>query len=481
MQKSIYALYERKFDVASPAAARRICTGETLAVVKTILKYRAPERRASEIGAQRPSVERVRALEAERQSIVSLLNILRTGQPAARLDLERETNLGRAVVSDRLNTLASFGLVQESGTGRSIGGRAPRLVKFCPEAARILVANVDGDTIGVGVADLQGRLIQEHYEDIEPTITAGQLSERLETMLDWSLGDRSTPLWGIGIGLPGTVEQIPGDHSGVPRLGAMPAWNETRLLERLKERFQVPIWVRGAVQMETMGELAALQFHQRQNLLYVDLGMDISAGIVMGGHLYQGAHGIPGQIGHIYTGQTNTRICGCGNAGCLRTVAGCGALVEAASSAAEQGQSALLGSMLARNGRLRVADIGAAARFGDPYSAELLAEAGRMIGTVLAAIVNVLNPSMIIVGGELAQTGDICLAAIREGVYRHALALVSRDISIVRSHMGRSSGLVGAAAVVLTELFAPAFLKEWILSGTPTAHPFFVKLATAGA
>ena len=91
------------------------------------------------------SVDRVRALEAERQSLVSLLNILRTGEPATRLDLEREARLGRAVVTDRLATLTALGLIEEGGVGRSIGGRAPRLVRFRSEAARILVANIDGD------------------------------------------------------------------------------------------------------------------------------------------------------------------------------------------------------------------------------------------------------------------------------------------------------------------------------------------------
>ena len=122
--------------------------------------------RSGETGSP-AAADRVRAFEAERQSLVSLLNILRSGEPCTRLDLEREARLGRAVVTDRLSTLAAFGLVDEGGVGRSIGGRAPRLVRFRSEAARILVANIDGDTIGLGLADLDGRLILEHYEDFD--------------------------------------------------------------------------------------------------------------------------------------------------------------------------------------------------------------------------------------------------------------------------------------------------------------------------
>jgi predicted NBD/HSP70 family sugar kinase len=413
----------------------------------------------------------VRAPEAERQSLVSLLNILRTGEFSTRLDLEREAHLGRAVVTDRLATLSAFGLIEEGGVGRSIGGRAPRLVRFRSEAARILVANIDGDTLGVGLTDLKGRLILEHYEDFAVASPAQALFERLEALFSWSLSKDDAPLWAIGLGVPGAVEQRSVERLAIPKLGGLPAWDEARLLERLIQRFQAPIWVRGAVQMETMGEVSALPAEHSHDMVYVDLGSDITAGIVIDGRLQGGAQGIAGQIGHVYAGESHTQICGCGNAGCLRTVAGSEAIAKAGLRAAEEGRSRLLGETLAQTGVVTVADIGTTARLGDPFCADLLAQSGRLIGTVLAAVVNVLNPSMIVLGGELAQTGDICLAAIREGIYRHAQPLVSRDISIVRSRMGRSAGLVGAATVAMGELFTPTFLEGWIVTGTPLAHP----------
>ena len=99
-----------------------------------------------------------------------------------------------------------------------------------------------------------------------------------------------------------------------------------------------------------------------------------------------------------------------------------------------------------------------------------------MIGTVLATLVNVLNPSIVVIGGELAQTGDICIAAIRETIYRHSQPLLTRDLAVVRSRMGRSSGLLGAAEVALDALFAPDILEGWVTSGSPLAHPDVVLL-----
>jgi predicted NBD/HSP70 family sugar kinase len=413
----------------------------------------------------------VRALASERQSLATIINLVRDGRASTRLDLEREAHLGRSVVADRLTTLAGFGLIDEEGVGRSVGGRAPRLVRFRSEAGRLLVANVDRDTIGVGLADLKGQLILEHYEDVDPTAGGPTLYERLEALFSWSLDQSGTPsLWGLSLGVPGAVELQSVSPLAIPTLGASPAWDGSRLLERLLQRFKMPLWVRSAVQMETIGELEALSPQQRREMLFVDLGTEISAGVITEGRLHRGAHGIAGQIGHVFAGETHTKICGCGNVGCLETVAGCRAIAREGFLAAQDGRSRFLADCLGRNGTVTVADIGTAARLGDPFCADLLARCGRLVGTVLATLTNVLNPSVVVIGGELAQTGDICLAAIREGIYRHSQPMLTRDLAIVRSRMGRSSGLVGAAMVALSEIFAPAFLEGWITAGTPLAH-----------
>jgi predicted NBD/HSP70 family sugar kinase len=225
-----------------------------------------------------------------------------------------------------------------------------------------------------------------------------------------------------------------------------------------------------------MGEIGALAREQGRDLLFVDLGTEISAGFLSEGRLHRGAQGIAGSIGHVYVGEAHGEVCGCGNVGCLQAVAGCGAIARAALSAATEGQSRVLAETLRKTGAVTVADIGAATRFGDPFSADLLSRTGRLIGTVLATLVNVLNPSIVVVGGELAQTGDICIAAIREAIYRHSQPLLTRDLAIVRSRMGRSSGLLGAAEVALDALLAVDVLEGWITSGSPLAHPDVVQL-----
>ena len=311
--------------------------------------------------------------------------------------------------------------------------------------------------------------------DLDPNATADANFARLEELFDWFLTQNRGTLWAIGLGVPGAVEAAAGStvgqRLGMPQVGTMPPWNDVLQFRKLLHRFKVPMWVRSAVQMEAMGEVTTLEGDSRREMLFVDLGTEIGVGPVLGGRIHQGVQGTAGQLGHIYIGEGHDKICGCGNVGCLQTVAGCNAVAFEGLQAARDGRSRPLREVFERTGTVTVSDVGNASRLGDPFASDLLAQCGRLIGMVLASAVNLLNPSIVVIGGELAQTGDICLAAIREGIYHHAQPLVTREMSIVRSRMGRSAGLVGAATVAVDEIFAPNFMEKWITFGSPLAHP----------
>ena len=422
--------------------------------------------------------ERVRGLEAERQSLVALLDLIRTKHPVTRLDLEKLSGMGRAVVIDRLSTLAQANLIDETGFGRSVGGRAPRLVRFRAEAGRILVANIDRYTFGVGLADLAGQLVFEHYEDTD--LAAGPMAvfKRLDALFAWALDqERGDDLWGIALGVPDAVETRPGEaRLSLQSLDVLPAWGGSVPLTQIVDRLKAPVWVRSSVQMATMGEAGAPGQDRKSELLYVELGSEISAGFISGGRLNRGALGVAGQVGHVFTGPTNHLVCRCGNTGCLETLAGGGAIAHEGLLAAQDGRSRMLAETLSQAGGITVADIGAASQLGDAFSAELLARCGLLIGTMLATLTNAMNPGTIVIGGEVAQTGDILLASVREGIYRHSHPLATRDLRIVRSSMGRSAGLAGAALVAVEEIFSPRFIDGWVTAGSPLRHPDVIGL-----
>ena len=402
---------------------------------------------------------------------------VRLGIASTRQEIEKHSGLGRAIVADRLATLIDLGLVEEGERGPATGGRAPRLLHFRSDSRLILTALLDQTTLSVGVASLSGKLLLEHHEAADVSAGPVPILERLETLFDWVLdqqrGERE--VWGIGIGVPGPVE-LSGEPATGPTIHFMPRWADYPVAERLQVRHRAPVWIQSSVQMMTLGEQRSGSGVGAQNFLFVKLGAGISAGLMSEGRLHQGAQGGAGLIGHISTGEDNGAVCRCGNAGCLEVTAGGEAIAREALLAARDGRSRFLSDALIANGEIAAADVAHAAQLGDAFSAELLSRCGRLIGTALAGLTNAFNPSLIVLGGGVAQAGDILLAAIRESIYRHSHPLVTRDLRIVRSQMGSSAGLVGSALAVADSLFSPASLDRWIHFGSPLREPDFVGL-----
>ena len=412
------------------------------------------------------SVGRPRSVDAAQASLALLLNLVRTGAATTRQELERRSELGRAVVADRLATMIELGLLKEGELGQATGGRAPRQMQFRQDAGSLLVSAIDQSSIALGIADLNGQLLVEHHEAAQLEEGPEAILDRLATIFDWLLKETEKPApWGIGLALPGPIEKPAADFDTVPVLQTVQSWQGFPFLERLSVRFGVPIFARSGVQTMTMGEAKAGGGRGLSDIIYVKLGRSISAGLISEGQLHRGAQGAAGMIGHSRVGDD-----------LLEAVAGADVIAREGIAAAEDGRSPYLAQTLARQGELSVVDIGHAAQMGDLFCVELLGRCGRMVGEALAPLTNLVNPALIVIGGVVAESGgDSLLAGIREAVYRQSHPMVSRDLQIIRSQMGASSGLVGAAQVVVEELFTPAALQGWIGLGSPLRHPEFQK------
>ncbi|WP_460931018.1 ROK family protein [Shinella zoogloeoides] len=413
----------------------------------------------------RPSVA-----ETAAPSLVDILNLVRTGRATTRQEIERQSELGRAVVADRLGTLGELGLVDESELGTATGGRAPRLVRFAADRGRILVATLDQTALGVGIADLAGSLIMEHHEATELTQPAPALAERLVTLFRWIVERQANPpLYGISISVPGAVPD--GGELLFQRTtpAVLPGWDSFPLVETLVAAFDAPVWLRSSVETMTMGELHAGAGDGNRTMLFVKVGKRIGAGLASNGELFRGAQGAVGLIGSV-------PVTAGERSGTLEAMAGSDHIAQEGMLAAERGLSPVLADQLRRGGIVTALEVAQAAQMGDAAAIDILSQSGRLIGQVVATLANMLNPELIVLSGSIAQTNDILLASTREAIYGACHPLVSRDLQIVRSQMGSSSGLVGAAIVAAEGLFAPTLARDWIMAGRPQAHPSFQQL-----
>ncbi|MFP5343259.1 MAG: ROK family protein [Candidatus Limnocylindria bacterium] len=403
-------------------------------------------------------------------ALVVVLDEIRLGRSRSRSELMERTGLGRAIVARRVQELIDRGLVRESETGRSTGGRPPRQLAFRAEAGHVLVADLGATSIGVALTDLSGRILGHYAEPSEIESGPHVILDRVEELFEeLHRTTRTTgPVWGVGLGVPGPVEFATGRPISPP---IMPGWDGYPIRERFAERFDAPVWVDNDVNVLALGEWRAGIAQGHDNVVVVKIGTGIGAGIISDGRIHRGAQGSAGDVGHIQVVEDAGIVCRCGNVGCLEALAGGAAIGRNGEAAAQEGRSARLRAALDEHGRVTAEDVARAAAFGDPAAIELLGTAGRRVGHMLASVVNFFNPSLVVVGGGVAQSGDQLLAAIRETVYRRSLPLATRELLIQRSSLGLLGGVIGASALVLDQLFALGSIDRWLTAGRPAGMP----------
>lgn len=405
------------------------------------------------------------------EDLIRVLKLVRSGEANTRPELGRKSGLGRSVISQRVADLIDAGLAKEGRLGPSTGGRPSREVQFCAEAGLLLVAELGATGFNVGLADLSGRIIDHHQEASDIADGPDEILGRIEKLFDQFVNTLPTDpasIWGIGVGVPGPVEFATGRPVSPP---IMPGWDGYDIRGRLSARYHAPVWVDNEVNLMALGELRSGLGRTERDMLYLKVGSGIGAGLISGGQLHRGAQGCAGDVGHVAASEGQDVVCRCGNTGCLEALAGGTALARDATAAAESGDSTYLRDLAAAGHTLTARDVSEGAAHGDPTCRQLLIGSGTLIGRTLAQLVNFFNPSLIVIGGGVAEAGDVFLAAIRQSVYSRSLPLATRDLRITRSPLSHFAGLSGAVAVVIDELFQPSQIAQWIGQRSPHGHP----------
>ncbi|MDA8033594.1 MAG: ROK family protein [Actinomycetota bacterium] len=398
--------------------------------------------------------------------LVRILELVRSGSARTRTEVGVRSGLGRTVVSQRLAELIDFGLVRESGLGPSTGGRAPRHLEFCADGGCILVAELGATSISVGVSDLSGVILDsaEVAADIAegPEPVLGRTELLLDALCD-KLGVQPDRVWGVGIGIPCPVEYASGRPVSPP---LMPGWDGYDIRARFSSRYCAPVWVDNEVNLMALGELRSGLGRGHADLIYLKIGTGIGAGIIAGGRLHRGAQGCAGDVGHVAAIAERSVVCRCGNLNCLEALAGGAAIARDAQEGVAASQTELLrpGAGVAL---VTAREVATAALRGDTFCLGLLTDAGALIGQTLAQLVNFYNPSLVVIGGGIAQAGDFFLAAIRQATYARSTPLATRDLRIEHSPVSKQAGLVGAAVAVADELLSSAHIPLWIEHRSP--------------
>ncbi|WP_345762759.1 ROK family protein [Diaminobutyricibacter sp. McL0608] len=411
----------------------------------------------------RDSALRFGAQTDEVMSLLRVVNLVRTGEAETRPEIGRLTGLGRGVVTQRVEAAIEMGFLEDGEFGPSSGGRAPRTLRFRSDQATIVICALGALHIRVGLSTLDGEVFAEAHREWDIGRGPAETIDMSLGMIDQLLAEHpSGPVWAVSVGVPGPVDFESGSPVAPP---IMPGWNGFDVRRRFEQRFDVPVWVDNDVNLLALTERS----HRRDDaidLIYCKVGSGIGAGLVSHGRIHRGANGAAGDIGHVRVRDSETP-CRCGKVGCLEAEASGWAIVRDATRALDEGAVGILAGLVARGELITPEAVSIAAVDGDALAISLVQRSARLIGESIAALVNMFNPAVIVIGGAVSAAGEIFLAEVRQRVYELSLPLATRDLSIVRSVGDEREPLRGGAELAIEELFEVTF-PRWFASGRPT-------------
>jgi predicted NBD/HSP70 family sugar kinase len=367
-----------------------------------------------------------------------VIRALRDEGTISRADIARRTGLSRSTVSSLVADLQADGLVVERPEPGSAfgaqGGRPPILLSFDASAGAAVGIDFGHSHLRVAVSDLASTILAERIRPLDTDHDAQEGLDAAAELVTQALADAGVPrsaVIGAGMGLPGPIEP-----DGVVGSSAiLPGWIGMTAEAEMRRRLDIPVMVDNDANLGALAEAAFGAGRDAGDLIYLKVSSGIGAGLILNGRLYRGSQGLAGELGHVLVDPEGI-VCRCGNRGCLETVAATGALLEE----------------LRRSGEdLSVQDMLAAARAGDADCRRVIHDGGRALGQVVATLLNVLNPELLVVGGDLAAAGDLLLDGVRESVARAALPEASRGAEVVAGVLGDRAQVLGALALVVSE------------------------------
>jgi glucokinase len=251
---------------------------------------------------------------------------------------------------------------------------------------------------------------------------------------------------GIGMGVPGWHDSLKGIVHWSPNFKD---WNGVQLLAPIREDLKLPVFMGNDANVAALGEFRFGAGRDVNSLVMLTLGTGIGGGIVLDGKLWLGANDGAAEIGHTII-LPGGPVCCCGRAGCLEALAKRDAIVERAALKIQEGrQSILINDEDWPYWSITPADIARAASEGDSVAIETMEETAYYIGIGVANAINLLNPEMVIVGGGIAQAGEVLWNPLLRTVHSLALTQSARVCRVVPAELGDDAGVMGGVTLVL--------------------------------
>ncbi|MEW2416442.1 ROK family transcriptional regulator [Streptomyces sp. NPDC046866] len=378
-----------------------------------------------------------------RANLERVVRAVRLAGSLTQAEIARSTGLSAATVSNIVRELKDGGTVEVTDT--SSGGRRARSVSLSGDAGIVIGVDFGHTHLRVAVGNLAHQVLAEESAPLDVDASWADGFDRAEALVGGliaGIGVGLEKVIGVGLGVPGPIDVESGTLGST---AILPGWAGINPRRELSQRLGVPVYVDNDANLGALGELVWGSGRGVKDLAYIKVASGVGAGLVINGQIYRGPGGTAGEIGHITLDESGP-VCRCGNRGCLETFAAARYVLPLLQST--------------HGPELTMERVVELARGGDPGCRRVIADVGRHVGSGVANLCNVLNPSRVVLGGSLAEAGELVLAPIRESVGRYAIPSAARQLSVLTGSLGARAEVLGALALVLSEMGDSTLLAD---------------------
>ncbi len=299
---------------------------------------------------------------------------------------------------------------------------------------KLIVLDVGGTNIRAAIYPEKGfsPIVQERI----PTYGQGSPEERICGLVK-NLWDDSLDIQAIAVAAPGPL-----DHSAgiIHSASNIPEWIEFPLAQYLESRFHVPVYLGNDANMAALGEWKLGSGKGFNDLLYLTISTGIGGGVISAGNLLLGARGMAAELGHV-TLDLNGPLCTCGQRGHLEAYSAGPAISFYVNDQVDAGRPSIMNTSSLPSAE----EVAKAAKLGDDLAIEAIARSGKYLGLALADFLHIFNPSLIVLGGGVSQSGDLLFKPLKESLEKHVMTPRYVDNLLIRpASLGDNAGLIGA-------------------------------------
>ncbi len=321
----------------------------------------------------------------------------------------------------------------------------------------IVGVDLGGTQIRACLTNAEGNILRQTRQPTlareGPQAVLGRMKEAIQQVL----GDTEREaVLGIGIGSPGPLDPRTGVIITAPNL---PGWDNVPLRDIMSEEFKLAVCVGNDANVAGLAEYRFGAGRGCSDVVYLTISTGIGGGVICGGQLLLGAHGLAGELGHMTVEPTGPG-CNCGNVGCLEVMASGPAITRHAAELIRQGQGSSLSEVLQSGAELTAEMVGKAAQQGDEVALRAVERAAHYLGIGVVGLIHIFDPNVVILGGGVSKLGALLFGPVRALVRERAITPVQRETPIVPAALGDQVGLLGGVALMMSSSTDPVAITS---------------------